>query len=116
MFGIPRKGEIDYSQVIELDLASVVPSVSGPKRPQDRIDLPKIKDRFETLFSKSVAEGGYGKGAAEIDRRVGTQLPGDRCRPRRRADRGDHLLHQHVESQRCCSQRDCSRRKRSRRA
>jgi aconitate hydratase len=39
MFGIPRKGEIDYSQVIELDLASVVPSVSGPKRPQDRIDL-----------------------------------------------------------------------------
>ncbi len=76
MFGIPRKGEIDYSQVIELDLSTVVPSVSGPKRPQDRIDLPKIKQRFETLFSKSVADGGYGKGAHEFDRRVGTQLPG----------------------------------------
>jgi aconitate hydratase len=76
MFGIPRKGEIDYSQVIDLDLASVVPSVSGPKRPQDRIDLPKIKERFQTLFSKSVAEGGYGKGAPEFGRRVGTQLPG----------------------------------------
>ena len=76
LFGIPRKGDIDYSQVIELDLASVVPSVSGPKRPQDRIDLPKIKERLESLFSKSVADGGYGKGVHELDRRVGTQLPG----------------------------------------
>ncbi|MGZ8265639.1 MAG: aconitate hydratase AcnA, partial [Burkholderiales bacterium] len=76
MFGIPRKGEIDYTQVIELDLATVVPSVSGPKRPQDRIDLPKIRQRFEQLFSTSVADGGYGKGVPELDRRLGTQLPG----------------------------------------
>src|SRR6476661_3925940 len=76
LFGIPRKGEIDYSQLIELDLASVVPSVSGPKRPQDRIDLPKIKERFETLFSKSIPDGGYGKDVNELDRRIGTQLPG----------------------------------------
>jgi aconitate hydratase len=66
LFGIPRKGEIDYSQLIELDLASVVPSVSGPKRPQDRIDLPKIKERFETLFSKSIPDGGYGKDVNEF--------------------------------------------------
>jgi aconitate hydratase len=67
LFGIPRKGEIDYSRVIELDLSTVVPSVSGPKFPQDRIDLPKIKSRFESLFSAPVAEKGYGKPAAELE-------------------------------------------------
>src|SRR4029453_11937122 len=36
MFGIPKGGECDYSQVLELDLQSIQPSVAGPKRPQDR--------------------------------------------------------------------------------
>src|SRR5215212_9789984 len=76
LFGIPRKGEVDYSRVIELDLASVVPSVSGPKFPQDRIDLPKIRSRFETLFSAPIAQKGYGKSAAELNKRVATQRPG----------------------------------------
>src|SRR5687767_9070903 len=76
LFGIPRKGEIDYSRVIELDLASVVPSVSGPKFPQDRVDLPKIRSRFEKLFSAPVTEKGYGKAAAELNKRVGTQRAG----------------------------------------
>jgi aconitate hydratase len=62
--------------VIELDLSSVVPSVSGPKFPQDRIDLPKIKSRFESLLSKPANEKGYGKPAAELGKRVGTQKPG----------------------------------------
>src|SRR5499425_1700705 len=39
MYGIPKKGQIDYSQTLELDLASVMPSLAGPKRPQDRINL-----------------------------------------------------------------------------
>jgi aconitate hydratase len=77
LFGIPRKGEIDYSRVIELDLSKVVPSVSGPKFPQDRIDLPKIKAQFEALFSKPPAERGYGKPAAELDKRVGIGMSGD---------------------------------------
>src|SRR3954471_6826782 len=55
MLGIPKKGEIDYTRVIELELSSVVPSVSGPKFPQDRIDLPKIKSPFESLLSKPPA-------------------------------------------------------------
>jgi len=76
LFGIPRKGEIDYSRVIELDLSVVVPSVSGPKFPQDRIDLPKIRSRFETLLSAPPAEKGYGKPGAELDKRVGTQRAG----------------------------------------
>ncbi len=70
MFGIPKKGEIDYSQVVELDLSSVRPSVSGPKQPEDRINLENIKSRFTELFSKPVAESGYNKPAADLSKRV----------------------------------------------
>src|SRR6266536_2668371 len=42
LLGIPRAGEVDYSETVELDLASVRPGVAGPKRPQDRIDLPAL--------------------------------------------------------------------------
>jgi aconitate hydratase len=66
MFGIPRKGECDYSLVLELDLATIVPSVAGPKRPQDRIALPDLKDQFLNLLEKAVADGGYGKTSEEI--------------------------------------------------
>jgi len=66
LWGIPQKGDIDYSQVLDLDLASVVPSVAGPKRPQDRIELPKMKDSFVGAFSKPVTENGFGKKAEEF--------------------------------------------------
>src|SRR5712672_351858 len=52
LWGIPTKGDIAYSQELELDLDSVVPSVAGPKRPQDRIELPNLKKEFATAFSK----------------------------------------------------------------
>ncbi len=61
MFGIPRKGECDYSLVLDLDLASIQPSVAGPKRPQDRIELSALKSQFTELMVKPVGEGGYGK-------------------------------------------------------
>jgi aconitate hydratase len=61
MFGMPRKGQIDYSVDLDLDLSTVVPSVAGPKRPQDRIDLPKLKSLFQELLTKPVTDGGYGK-------------------------------------------------------
>ncbi|MBV8350846.1 MAG: aconitate hydratase AcnA [Verrucomicrobia bacterium] len=61
MFGMPNRGEIDYSVDVDLDLASVEPSVSGPKRPQDRINLGELGQTFRGLFTKPVAEGGYGK-------------------------------------------------------
>ncbi len=63
LFGIPRAGDIDYSQVLELDLASVEPSVAGPKRPQDRIALAGLKSAFTALMDKPVADGGFGKRA-----------------------------------------------------
>ncbi|MDR1010510.1 MAG: aconitate hydratase AcnA [Opitutaceae bacterium] len=66
LWGIPRRGDIDYSTDLELDLAGVVPSVAGPKRPQDRIELPRLKNEFTAAFSKPVAENGFGKPAADL--------------------------------------------------
>jgi aconitate hydratase len=70
LFGMPEKGQIQYSQLIELDLGTIVPSVAGPKRPQDRVELPNLKQRFIDLFSKPVAENGYGKDPGELKRHV----------------------------------------------
>ncbi len=77
MFGIPKDGEVDYSVVYDLDLATVVPAVAGPKRPQDRIDLPDLDDRFVELFTKPVAEGGYGKDAADLGMRYSVTMCDD---------------------------------------
>src|SRR3989449_1557523 len=68
LFGIPKKGQDDYTQVVELDLASVKPSVSGPKRPQDRIELPSLKSRFLELL-QAPSPNGYGKPSQEIGKR-----------------------------------------------
>src|SRR5688572_1444036 len=46
LWGIPQPGEIEYSQLIELDLTTVKPSVAGPKRLQDRIELPNLRREF----------------------------------------------------------------------
>jgi aconitate hydratase len=67
MFGIPEKGQIDYTDDLELDLSSVVPAVSGPKRPQDRIDVPDLGTKFEELFTGAVADGGFGRDASTRD-------------------------------------------------
>ncbi|WCJ58266.1 aconitate hydratase AcnA [Fontisphaera persica] len=67
LWGIPQAGQVDYSQVLELDLGSVTPSVAGPKRPQDRIELPKLKETFQAAFSRPITESGYGKPAQELD-------------------------------------------------
>ena len=68
LFGMPDKGDIAYSTDLELDLATVTPSVAGPKRPQDRIELGKLKDEFVKAFSKPAAENGFGKAPAELGR------------------------------------------------
>jgi len=61
MFGMPRKGEINYSVDLELDLGQVQPGVAGPKRPQDRINLPELGQTFRSLLQKPLKDGGYGK-------------------------------------------------------
>src|SRR6266436_140320 len=74
MFGIPKSGECQYSAVLDLELASISPSVAGPKRPQDRIELSNLKDRFIDLLQKPANEGGYGKSKAEMDSRYFTRI------------------------------------------
>jgi aconitate hydratase len=76
LWGIPRKGEVDYTVELELDLATIVPGVAGPKRPQDRINLPELKSTFESLIEKSVADGGYGKKASDMDVKVPVHING----------------------------------------
>src|SRR5215468_188517 len=73
MFGMPKPGQIDYSQVLELDLGTVAPSLAGPKRPQDRIEIGNVKAKFTELFSKPVAENGFAKKPADLRRRFRTR-------------------------------------------
>jgi len=76
LFGIPAAGSIVYSSVVELDLNSIVPSLAGPKRPQDRIALPAMKDTFNTLFSKPIAENGFNQPADKLNTRYATGKDG----------------------------------------
>jgi aconitate hydratase len=73
MYGTPRKGDIDYSEVIELDLGTVTPSLAGPKRPQDRIEIGKVKAKFSELFAKPAAENGFSKKADDLGKRFKTR-------------------------------------------
>ena len=82
----PKKGDIAYSTDLELDLATVVPSVAGPKRPQDRIELGQLKQEFvPALFQagdgERIRQGGGGSGARFPDwreraGRAGRRQPG----------------------------------------
>ncbi|RZJ09328.1 MAG: aconitate hydratase AcnA [Rubrivivax sp.] len=66
MFGVPRAGDIDYTSVVTLDLGSVVPSLAGPKRPQDRIAINDLSSKFAELFSKPIAENGFNQPAEKL--------------------------------------------------
>ena len=61
LYGVPKAGEIDYTRVVELNLTSVTPSLAGPKRPQDRIEIGNVKNNFTELFSKPTTENGFNK-------------------------------------------------------
>jgi aconitate hydratase len=66
LFGVAKAGEIDYSQVVKLDLGDVTPSLAGPKRPQDRIELGDVAQKFASLFSKPVTENGFNQPADKL--------------------------------------------------
>jgi aconitate hydratase len=68
LFGIPKDGEIDYTRVLHLDLSTVTPSLAGPKRPQDRIELGNVKTNFTELFSKSTSENGFNKSPEDLSK------------------------------------------------
>ena len=69
LFGVPKAGSIDYSQVVTLDLATVAPSLAGPKRPQDRIEIGNVKKQFTALFSKPISDNGFNQPAARLKQR-----------------------------------------------
>ncbi|MFG1734772.1 Aconitate hydratase [Paenibacillus sp. GM2FR] len=60
MFRTADTPDPEFSDVIELDLASVVPSLAGPKRPQDRIELTNMKQNFNDIIRTPIDKGGYG--------------------------------------------------------
>ncbi|MDQ2799129.1 MAG: aconitase family protein, partial [Armatimonadota bacterium] len=66
LFGMPGAAEIQYSQLLELDLADIRPSVAGPKRPQDRINLPEVKAKFEELLASPTA---YNKTLEDLNKK-----------------------------------------------
>ena len=74
LFGIPGKGDCNYTDLLELDLATIVPSVSGPKRPQDRIDVPALGTKFDELFTASTGDGGFGLSADQRDKTMPVHL------------------------------------------
>ena len=80
LFGVPGapgasqgKGEIDYSQVISLDLGTVAPSLAGPKRPQDRIEIGQVVRRFGELFSAPMEQGGFLQPKAKLGKAFKTR-------------------------------------------
>ncbi len=77
LYGVPRAGDIDYTKVVSLDLATIRPSLAGPKRPQDRIELGALKAKFTDLYSKPAADNGFALPAADLARRVPLKEGGD---------------------------------------
>jgi aconitate hydratase len=72
LFGTPKLGDIDYTNVVTLDLGTVAPSLAGPKRPQDRIEIGNVKSTFAELFSKPVTENGFNKKPQDLDAEYST--------------------------------------------
>ena len=66
LFGVAKAGDIDYSQVVELNLGDVTPSLAGPKRPQDRIELGNVAKQFASLYSQPIADNGFNQPAAML--------------------------------------------------
>jgi aconitate hydratase len=66
MFGVPMAGDIDYTSVVKLDLSTVAPSLAGPKRPQDRIEITHLAKKFTELFSTPTADNGFNQPADKL--------------------------------------------------
>jgi aconitate hydratase len=66
----PGAPEPTYSDVVELDLADVEPCLAGPRRPQDRIPMRELRNKFDALLTKSVSDGGFGLSARDKSKNV----------------------------------------------
>jgi aconitate hydratase len=66
-----------FSDTLELDLATVVPSLAGPKRPQDLIALPDMKQAFRATLSAPVKDRGFALATDALDRTARVQMNGN---------------------------------------
>lgn len=64
-----------FSDVVELDLSTVVPSLAGPKRPQDRIELTAMKEGFNQAVRTPIEKGGFGLSEEDLKKEVKVQHP-----------------------------------------
>jgi aconitate hydratase len=80
LFRSDTSAEPQYSDVLELDLGTVETSLAGPKRPQDRIPLSKMKTSFQTSLTAPTASGGFELDPGTLDRE--TSLNGRETRMR----------------------------------
>ena len=94
LFRTAKSADPVFTETLTLDLSDVVPSMAGPKRPEGRVALPAVADGFATALA-----GEYKK-PDDASKRYRGREPQFRSRPWRRRDRGDHLLHQHLQSER----------------
>ena len=73
LYGMPKAGEIEYTKCLDLDLGTIVPSVAGPRKPQERIDVPALKNTFQKLLETAPSEGGYGVDPSNFSTRCGVK-------------------------------------------
>jgi aconitate hydratase len=67
IFHTPDTPDPEFLDVLELDLGDVVPSVAGPKRPQDRITVPELPDEFTESLTREAGPKGFGRDAKDND-------------------------------------------------
>ncbi|PZE19738.1 aconitate hydratase AcnA [Paenibacillus xerothermodurans] len=75
MFRTDATPDPTFTDVIELDMSAVVPSLAGPKRPQDRIELTSMKESFNTIVRTPIEKGGYGLSDERIAETVEIKHP-----------------------------------------
>ncbi|OUC05622.1 aconitate hydratase, partial [Litorilinea aerophila] len=67
-----------FSDTLELDMSTVTPSLAGPKRPQDRVELRQIKEKWNGMLPAPVGPQGFGLAPEELDTRVEVEHDGER--------------------------------------
>lgn len=75
MFRTDETPDPVFSDVIELDLSTIVPSLAGPKRPQDRVELTNMKESFNAIIRTPIEKGGYGLSDEKIEQAVPVSHP-----------------------------------------
>ncbi|MEW9669313.1 aconitate hydratase AcnA [Ammoniphilus sp. 3BR4] len=75
MFLTEDSTEPVYSEVVELDLSTVVPSLAGPKRPQDRVELTAMKQTFNEAVRTPIEKGGFGLSEEDLKKEAAVQHP-----------------------------------------